>query len=204
MGRCLFMRKGEIHTAPGSRLPAGYTELSYIKSSGAQYIDTEFKPNNSSRVIMDAEMDAGSSNYCLFGARISYDSNNYSLAWIGSYFRSDYNTECSQQWNLNQTTRRIYDKNKETTTIDGDTKSYTNDSFQTTCNLLLLANNNNGSPQWKASAKLYSCQIYDNDVLIRDFVPCITASGEVGLYDLVGKQFYGNAGTGVFTGSEVA
>ena len=51
---------------------------------------------------------------------------------------------------------------------------------------------------------LYSCQIYDNGTLVRDFVPCINGSGEVGLYDLVGKQFYGNAGTGVFTGSEVA
>ena len=51
---------------------------------------------------------------------------------------------------------------------------------------------------------LYYCRIFDGDTLLRDYIPCINASGAVGLYDLVGRQFYGNAGTGAFTGSEVA
>lgn len=55
-----------------------------------------------------------------------------------------------------------------------------------------------------ANATIYSCQIYDNGTLVRDYVPCINPSGEVGLYDLVGGKFYGNAGSGVFvTGPEV-
>ena len=29
-----------------SRLPSGYTELEYIESSGAQYVDTGVVPNN--------------------------------------------------------------------------------------------------------------------------------------------------------------
>lgn len=49
------------------------------------------------------------------------------------------------------------------------------------------------------SALLYSCQIYDNDVLIRDYVPCQGPSGDIGLYDTENNQFYGNAGTGTFT-----
>lgn len=52
--------------------------------------------------------------------------------------------------------------------------------------------------------KLYACQIYDNGTLVRDFYPCTNESGAVGLYDLVGKQFYSNAGTGAFVaGAEV-
>ena len=35
--------------------------------------------------------------------------------------------------------------------------------------------------------------------VIRKFVPCKNASGEVGLYDTVEGQFYANAGTGTFT-----
>lgn len=204
MGKCLFMRKGSLHTSPGSRIPSGYTELAYIQSSGNQYIDTGFKPNNNTRVVMDAELISSTGNVALFGARVSSGSNAYVLAWIGSYFRSDYNSVYTQKWEVSQTTRRIYDKNKETSTIDGVSQSYTNETFQVPVNLALFANNQNGGITWFASAKLYSCKIYDNDVLVRDFVPCINASGEVGLYDLVGKQFYGNAGTGVFTGSEVA
>lgn len=31
------------------------------------------------------------------------------------------------------------------------------------------------------------------------FVPCISPSGAVGLYDLMSDEFYGNAGSGAFT-----
>jgi hypothetical protein len=48
--------------------------------------------------------------------------------------------------------------------------------------------------------KFYYCQIYDDNTLVRDFIPCYRKSdGEVGLYDIVGKKFYTNAGTGAFT-----
>ena len=184
-------------------LPSGYKRLEYIQSSGTQYIDTGFKPNQDTRVTMDAELASGTGNIGLFGARVSANSNNYALAWIGSYFRSDYNTAYTQKWKVSQTARRIYDKNKETSTIDGVSQSYINKTFQVPVNLALLANNQNGRIMWFASAKLYSCQIYDNGTLVRDFVPCINASGEVGLYDLVGKQFYGNAGSGTFRAGPV-
>jgi hypothetical protein len=46
--------------------------------------------------------------------------------------------------------------------------------------------------------RLYYFQIYDNNVLVRDFVPCINASGEAGLYDKANNVFYGNAGSGTF------
>ena len=204
MGKVLYMRKRNKYNTLGSRITYGYTELSYIQSSGTQSIDTGFKPNNNTRVVMDAELASGTGNIGLFGARVNANSNNYTLAWIGSYFRSDYNTVYTQKWEVSQTTRRIYDKNKETSTIEGVSQSYTNETFQVPVNLALLANNQNGGITWFASAKLYSCQIYDNGTLVRNYVPCIKDDGEVGLYDLVGKQFYGNAGTGVFIGSEVA
>ena len=71
-------------------------------------------------------------------------------------------------------------------------------------NLVLFANNRAGGIQEKTTMALYYCRIFDGDTLLRDFIPCINASGSVGLYDFVGRQFYGNAGTGAFTGSEVA
>ena len=186
-------------------LPSGYKRLEYIQSSRKQkqYINTGFKPNNNTRVVMDAELESGTGNIGLFGARVSANSKNYALAWIGSYFRSDYNTVYTQTWKVSQTTRRIYDKNKETSTIDGVSQSYINKTFQVPVNLVLLANNQNGSIKWFASAKLYSCQIYDNGTLIRDYIPCQTTAGEIGLWDDVNSVFYGNAGTGTFTAGPV-
>lgn len=48
---------------------------------------------------------------------------------------------------------------------------------------------------------LYSCKIYDNGTLARDYIPCVSPDGEYGLYDMVEEKFYSNQGTGQFTGA---
>ena len=55
-----------------------------------------------------------------------------------------------------------------------------------------------GSPAAPCYAKLYAGNVVQNGQIIRNFVPCINPSGEIGLYDFVTKRFYGNAGTGEF------
>ena len=50
-----------------------------------------------------------------------------------------------------------------------------------------------------ASMKLYSCKIYNNGTLVRDFVPAKNSSGTIGLYDTVNGACYTNAGSGTFT-----
>lgn len=40
-----------------SLLPSGYKRLEYIKSSGTQHVDSGFKPNNNTRVVMDVAID---------------------------------------------------------------------------------------------------------------------------------------------------
>ena len=47
------------------------------------------------------------------------------------------------------------------------------------------------------------CAVYDNDTLIRDFVPAKKADGTIGLYDRVSGTVYTNAGTGAFTAGPV-
>ena len=71
-------------------------------------------------------------------------------------------------------------------------------------NLLLFATNTAGSADsQRGTMKLYSCQIYDNDTLVRDYVPCQKPDGTIGLWDDVNSVFYGNAGTGTFTAGPV-
>ena len=73
---------------------------------------------------------------------------------------------------------------------------------QATLNLYLFAVNNFGSANFNITAKLYSCQIYDSETLVRNFIPCINPEGMVGLFDAVGFAFYGNLGTGSFTAGQ--
>lgn len=54
------------------------------------------------------------------------------------------------------------------------------------------------------NGEIYSCRIYNNDVLIRDFVPAMRKSDNVvGLYDRVSGTFFTNAGTGSFIAGPV-
>lgn len=49
--------------------------------------------------------------------------------------------------------------------------------------------------------RLYYLKMYTNGELVRDFVPVRKESnGECGLYDNVSGKFFGNSGTGAFTG----
>ena len=211
MGKCLFMRKGKTHIAP-IPLPSGYTKLAYIQSSGKQYINTRFNPTGATKVVCDFQMiNQGTEQQGIFGSRPG-DSGRFTVftGYGTSDLQVDYNTaqslasvsETIDGLNVNS---RITIEVSNRLIINGNTvKTVSAVSFTSSYNLYIFANNNKGSAQIPGSMKLYSFKVYDNGTLVRDFIPCINASGEVGLYDLVWKQFYGNAGSGAFTGSEVA
>ena len=201
MGRCLFMRKGGIHTAPAKGLPAGYTKLAYIQSSGTQYINTGFIPKSTSKVVADFQVtEKQSTNNDIFGVVGQFSFRQYANS---DFFRTVCGSAADFETGVSILSRHVVEKTMTETKIDG-THSVSTDASTVSNDIFLFAYNAGSYVSNYGHLKLYSCQIYDNDVLVRDFVPCIKDDGEVGLYDLAGKQFYGNAGTGVFTGSEVA
>lgn len=98
----------------------------------------------------------------------------------------------------------MIDKNKNLCTVGSESVSNTENGFQAQSDLLLLAGTTTAGALSASPGIIYACQIYDGGALTRDFIPCKDTMGNVGLYDLVGAQFYGNAGTGDFAaGPEV-
>ena len=51
--------------------------------------------------------------------------------------------------------------------------------------------------------KISYFQIYDNDILVRDFIPVLDGNGTPCMYDKVEGKFYYNAGTGDFIAGPV-
>ena len=183
-------------------LPEGYTLLSYIESSGTQYIDTGFMPNQDTRVVCNCDYVATSSASWLFGVRVSSGQSAFAFLAYSNKFRTDYANSYDKYFSADITNVSRIDKNKGTTIVNGtETIVDTYTAFDGQYNLALLAINTAGTISGYSVAKIYSCQIYDNGTLVRDYVPCINASGEFGLYDKVNSQFYGNAGSGAFTGA---
>jgi hypothetical protein len=59
--------------------------------------------------------------------------------------------------------------------------------------LKLLAGVTTSGTHKASVGKIYSCKIYDNDIQVRDYIPVIWNSGEVGLYDKINDTFYPSA-----------
>ena len=49
-----------------------------------------------------------------------------------------------------------------------------------------------------APVRLYSYKIYDNNTLVRDYIPVIDSSERPCLFDKVSRKYYYNQGTGEF------
>ena len=181
-----------------------YTILDYIQSSGTQYIDTGFMPNQDTRVVCTANLAQQNTAAWLFGARNGTGAATFGFLTYQNAYRSDYNTSQDQTISDAYTGFFIVDKDKNITSINGETKiTNTAGKFQANYPIFLFANNNGGSADGHSSCAIQTCQIYDNGALVRDFKPCRNSSGVVGLLDIVNGKFYGNAGTGTFTaGSE--
>ncbi len=200
MGECLMFRKGIRYAAPF--IPAWYTELEYIESSGTQYIDTGFKPNQDTRVVLDAELTAvsASTHAALFGARNS-DTGQFWWYWRYNDSRFAFRYGSGTTNGLagdTALTKHVFDVNKNVFSVSGESVTVASATFDCAYTAYLLAANNAGAALYPCSCKLYSCQIYDNGTLVRDFVPVLNSNGEAGLFDRVGLKFYGNAGSGVF------
>lgn len=176
-------------------LPSGYTKLGYIQSDGSQYIDTGFIPDENTKVIMDFQLTAaGTGNRCLFGVE-----GQYSFRWFGSnsVFRSNGASGSDFSSGPKALGRHTVVKTATETTLD-DTYSVTTTAGTVTLSLYLLAQHNAAKVANYAPAKLYSCKIYDNGTLVRDFIPAKNTAGVAGLWDDVNSVFYTDAAGGSF------
>lgn len=191
-------------------LPKGYTELEYIESTGTQYIDTGFKPNRDTRIDLSAvafstDSAADGVGFIPYGSGVSYTSNAFECYTAEGQLEFNYaniyafigSAVAGSVYNISH--------NKNVVTVSGAvsgsyTFPYTSISPPYTMTLFAL---HRASILVGGAMRLYSCQIYDNGTLIRDFLPCINASGAVGLWDAVNGVFYSNSGSGVFTAGNV-
>ena len=72
-------------------------------------------------------------------------------------------------------------------------KTFSAKSFSTNANLYLLGINQPSSANYSGNlgCKMYSCKIWEDKVLVRDFIP-VKHNGEGYMYDLCSKQLFGS------------
>ena len=195
----------------GISVPNGYTQLQYIQASGTQYIDTCFKPNQDTRVVMDCKASTSRDVSFPFGVRAGLQSKAFAAALTPTqvfYNFASYYTFTNYSDILERIT---IDANKNVCTFTSSdtgasaTITLTSGTFTTDNNLVVGSFVEGASvaiDEYAFYGNIYSAQVYDNGTLIRSFVPCKNPSGEVGMYDTVNNVFYENSGTGVFAAGE--
>lgn len=183
-----------------SELPEGYTQLEYIQSSGTQWIDTGFKPNQNTRVLADCDLMSGVYPTA-FGAWSSSGGAKYILLALSDTVARYYYNLSEIDKNVAIKGRHTLDMNKNKLIVDNvEIVTVAASTFSVSQSLYLFTFHGGESEvNFKTTAKYYSCKIYDNDTLARNFIPCKNADGVIGMYDTVNSQFYQNAGTGEFT-----
>lgn len=195
-----------LEIALGSRLPAGYTEVEYIQSNGAQYIDTEIKATKALEVRVDVSvLSLSPTSTTFFG---TFGSGSAGTGTV--QFRAlTAQTNTLRFLIHGATINKVLTVGRHLIGIDALSQSVIYDSSITKYSpgnnlynnlpVYLFAYNSYGNVSGGSSIKMYSCQMIDNGVLVRDFVPCINSAGEAGLYDMIESKFYGNLGANEFT-----
>lgn len=175
-----------------------YKKIEYIESTGTQYIDTKFKPNNNTRVKLRAYNTSSSSGW-IFGTWDTTNTNQFMISCLSTYsFR--YGTQGVQLTTIPVNANLTVDFNKTSYNMNGTTGNFSSQTFKCSYTAYICAVNSGGNlSTGKFYGRIYSCGIYDNGTLVRDFVPVIRSTDNVaGLYDIVEGNFYASSGTGNF------
>ena len=188
------------HEEGGGRLPSGYTELLYIQSTGTQWIDTDVIPTQEYTLYAKISfLDTAGTN--ILGTRNGSGdtTNRFGLISFGStsLFGAFYGTNSVSGNAVDQNTHE-FSIGPDGFVMDGTTVNVQQTIFSCSYPIILFGFNNGSNGITTVSERIYSCKIYFEDQLIRNFVPCINPDGIVGLYDLEAGTFYQNAGSGDF------
>ena len=194
-----------------------YTKLvEYIESSGTQWINTGFSPTNKNvRIEVTyrfVSLPTGTDRKYVFGE--SFNSGNIRLQYavgdaghcgigFGNIFKGDVTFD---SYDTDTTHTIVCDGGvfslDGVTSDEWDLSAAPLDTTNTNHPIYLFGhnvNNNSNPSSYLSSIRLYSCKIWDQGELVRDFVPVSLTNGTtVCLYNALNGEFYTKSGSGNF------
>lgn len=180
-------------------------EIEYLESDGNQFIDTGFYPNQDTGLKAELAFGTFNSWEVILGCREKVDTKEFTIQRANNYgrLRALYGQARTANQLPNVDTNRFsLNWNKRVITVNNTTHTFASQTFTVPYTLYLYGLHSSTSEYYKG--KFWYCQIYDNDTLVRDFIP--VRIGSVGyMYDKVSDRLFGNSGTGSFIlGPDVA
>lgn len=188
-------------------LPSGYKQLEYIESSGTQYIDTGVTGRGGLSTEAKA-MPLTEETTGLLSCRSETEGRVYlGFRVYNSHINLGFKSEIQSAVTVvpNKVYTATYDTKNNIGKVILDGTEIINTSIDSSFNsgytmYMFGTNAHTGIVAYAALRAYYLIIKDENNTLVRDFVPCQNASGEYGMYDMITKKFFGNAGTGTFIG----
>jgi hypothetical protein len=182
----------------GSKRKPYDAEIEYLESTGTQWIDTGVIATENTRVKATLmTLSTGNKNW--FGGQVLPGNNGFVFnSYNARSVEYNFGSVGWEVVNVPNIVGRIFtlDFSKDGIVIDGNTvatPSYT--KFAQQSESIAIFVRVGGSAY--INGRLYAFQIWQNGVLVRDFIP--VRVGNVGyMYDRVSGQLFGNQGTGEF------
>lgn len=180
-------------------------QIEYLESTGTQYIDTGYVPNENTIAVLDAALTSADDEITMFGL---INSNGGVRFHFGTY---------QSKWHYGVSPRTATNKWYNFTTPTLDTARHTFEmrgngygAVDSTSNTISVVsgtyslgvylfgrNLGGGTPDGLCPMKYYGFTIHEGENLVHDFIP--VRIGQVGyLYDSVSGELFGNNGTGSF------
>ena len=194
-------------------IPNEYNELTYLQATSEQYINTLFNPYKTKADIKFQQPYTQPENMYVGGVKDSaaHNGNRY---FICMYNISNNKFVCANYSGSSWPALAEYNSNINTIIYnDNEHKIYFNDTLNNTTisdlpvqseyPIYLFANNNQGTASELFYGKIYYAKFSNNEngLYERYMLPCKRVSdNEIGMYDIAYGTFYGNTGTGSFTG----
>lgn len=197
----------------GSELPPGYIECEYIESTGTQWIDTGYKPNNRTQLFLIFNW-VDTSNYDMATCYTQWDLSGRGVSigssWQGGCFRTTY--VCATNAVFYTIIKNVWYESginiggkSYVSFLNGelikseDFDSVSGGQFQLDFSMPLFRRRTRDGFSGIAKSKIAKFSIFENDVLMQNLIPAIDPSGVPCMYDTVGKKPYYNQGTGTFS-----
>jgi hypothetical protein len=190
--------KGKYIGKPLTKANSPRYNVEYLGSANSQWIDSGVIGKSGTKVEADIAWIRLDSDCGLIGSRISASSdsrfypihtynNELSFGYVKFVYTKKY-LEVGRRYKI------VSDNKKDSQTIYvddqlvySDTRS---DEIDTAYPMYIFAENVAGVASYYSSARIYSMKIWQDDVLVRNFVPVLADNMEPGFYDTVEQKLY--------------
>lgn len=189
-----------------------YTELEYIESTGTQYIDTLYVPNDNTNIYLDymsLALDLGfelsgrksriTNEFTYWGSFsegvwCSYGNNN-ATTFTGYKLRTNtrYQVKMGRYIGLRYSTNNFASQNT--------LRSSFSNPLTGVVSLGIFAGHDLSEPTgWggKTKTRLYRLTISEGNNTVHDFIPVLDSNNVPCIYDLITETYFYNQGTGSF------